>query len=244
MQQPPPHPPYPQSEYDYEDEINLLDYVIVLLKHKWLICGIVFAAGVAAGIISLNLPNIYRSEATIIPRQQQKSATSSALSALGALSGMAGELVGLGGGGDVDKFEVVLKSRELARLVVEKYKLMPELFEEQWDPLKNKWKENPAPTLQDAYEALKGMLTVSRDRKTDVLTVKFDNENPRFAKIMVEHYLTELSESLREDTLEDATENKRFLQEQLDLTSDVLLKVKISELLTRETLSILSVINS
>ena len=136
MQQPPPHPPYPQSEYDYDDEINLLDYFIVLLKHKWLILGIVFAAGVAAVIISLMLPNIYRSEATIIPRQQEKSATSSALSALGALSGMAGELVVLGGGGNVEKFEVVLKSRELARRVVDKYKLMPELFEDEWDPLK------------------------------------------------------------------------------------------------------------
>jgi uncharacterized protein involved in exopolysaccharide biosynthesis len=228
-----PHPDYPP--YIEEDEINLLDYVIVLLKYKWLILGIVFVAGVAAVIISLNLTNIYRSEATIIPRQQEKSATSSALSALGAFSGMAGELVGLGGGGDVDKFEVVLKSRELARRVVEKYKLLPELFEDEWDPLKKQWKENPAPTFQDAYKLLaKKMLTVSRDRKTDVLTIKFDNEDPRFAKIMAEHYLTELSESLREDTLEDATENKRFLQEQLDLTSDVLLKVKISELLAKE----------
>jgi uncharacterized protein involved in exopolysaccharide biosynthesis len=234
MQQPPQHPPYHQYEYDYDDEINLLDYFIVLLKYKWLILGIVFATGVAAVIISLMLPNIYRSEATIIPRQQEKSAASSALSALGGLAGMAGEMVGLGGGGDVDKFEVVLKSRELARRVVEKYKLMPELFEEQWDPLKKKWKENPAPTQQDAYEALKGMLTVSRDRKTDVLTVKFDNEDPRFAKIMAEHYLTELSESLREETLKDAAENKRFLLQQLEQTPDPLLKVKISELLAKE----------
>ena len=230
----PPHPPYPQSEYDYEDEINLLDYVIVLLKHKWLIIGMVFIAGLTAVFYSLMLPNIYRSEATIIPRQQEKSATSSALSALGALGGMAGELAGLGGGGDVDKFEVVLKSRELARSIVEKYKLMPELFEEQWDPLKKDWKENPVPTIQDAYKLIEGMLTVSRDRKMDVLAIKFDHEDPRFAKIMVEHYLTELSESLREDTLEDATENRRFLQQQLDLTSDVLLKVKISELLAKE----------
>ena len=234
MQQPPPYPNYPPHVDDYDDEINLLDYFIVLLKHKWLIFGIVFATGLAAVIISLMLPNIYRSEATIIPRQQEKSATSSALSALGALSGMASEMVGLGGGGDVDKFEVVLKSREIARRVVEKYKLLPELFEEQWDPLKKEWKENPPPTLQDAYKALKGMLTVSRDRKTDVLTVKFDNEDPRFAKIMADHYLTELSESLREETLKDAAENEKFLQQQLEQTSDPLLKVKISELLAKE----------
>ena len=63
MQQPPPYPNYPPYEYE-EDEINLLDYVIVLLKYKWLIFGIVFITGVAAVIISLMLPNIYRSEAT------------------------------------------------------------------------------------------------------------------------------------------------------------------------------------
>jgi len=230
QQQYPDYPPYVE-----EDEINLLDYFIVLLKHKWLIFGIVFAIGVAAVIISLMLPTIYRSEATIIPRQQEKSATSSALSALGALGGMAGEMVGLGGGGDVEKFEVVLNSRELSRRVVEKYELMPELFEEQWDPLKKEWRENPAPTIQDAYKLITGsMLNISRDRNSDVITIKFDNEDPRFAKIMADHYLTELSESLREDTLEDAEENKRFLQEQLDLISDVLLKVKISELLASQ----------
>ena len=233
-QQYPPYPPYPPYEYE-EDEINLLDYVIVLLKHKWLILGIVFATGIAAVIISLMLPNIYRSEATIIPREEEKSATSSALSALGALSGIAGELVGLGGGGDVGKFEVVLKSRELTRRVVEKYELMPELFEDQWDPLKKQWKEDPAPTAQDAHELItEKMLTVSVDPNTDVLTVHFDNEDPRFAKIMVDNYLSELSEYLREETLKDAAENKRFLREQIEQTSDPLLKVKISDLLAKE----------
>ena len=228
-----PHPAYPPYE---DDEINLLDYVIVLLKHKWLILGMIFATGLAALIISLLLPNIYRSEATIIPRQQEKSATSSALSALGALSGMSGELAGLGGGGDADKFEVILKSRDLTRRVVEKYKLMPELFEDEWDPLKKQWKENPAPTVQDAYELItEEMLTVSRDEKTtDVVTVKFDHEDPNFAKIMADNYLTELSESLREETLKDAAENKRFLQDQIEQTSDALLKVKISDLLAKE----------
>ena len=237
MQQPPPHPPHHPEYQGYidEDEINLLDYVIVLLKYKWLIFGIVFATSFAAVIISLMLPNIYRSEATIIPRQQEKSAASSALSALGALSGMAGQLVGLGGGGDVDKFEVVLKSRDLARRVVEKYKLMPELFEDKWDPLKKEWKENPPPTIQDAYEIIaESMLNVSRVGNTDILIIKFDHEDSNFAKIMVENYLAELSESLREETLEDATENERFLQEQLEHTSDPLLKVKISDLLAKE----------
>ena len=85
MQQPPPYPNYPPHVDDYDDEINLLDYVIVLLKYKWLIFGIVFTTGVAAVIISLMLPNIYRSEATIMPRKQEKSAASSLSTVTGEL---------------------------------------------------------------------------------------------------------------------------------------------------------------
>jgi uncharacterized protein involved in exopolysaccharide biosynthesis len=195
----------------------------------------VFLVGVTAVIVSLTLPNIYRSQATIIPREQEKSAASSALSALGGLGGIAGELVGLGGGGDVEKFEVVLKSRELTQRVVKKHKLMPRLFEDDWDAEKNRWREKPAPTIQDAYKRItEGMLTASRDRKTDVLTIQFDHEDPEFARDMVDNYLTELSESLREETLKDARENKRFLAKQLEITSDVLLKEKISSLLANQ----------
>jgi uncharacterized protein involved in exopolysaccharide biosynthesis len=230
-------PPYPPELQKYwEDyEINLLDYVIVLLKHKWLIFGIVFATGVAAVIISLILPNIYRSEATIIPRQQEKTPGATALSAFGGLRGFAGEIIGLGEGGDVEKFEVIVKSRELTRRVVEKYNLMPELFEDKWNPLKKAWIENSAPTIQDAYKRIMGkMLSVSRERKSEILTIQFEHEDPRLAKIMVEHYLAQLSESLREETLRDAAENKRFLKQQMDKTADVLLKVKISDLLAKE----------
>jgi uncharacterized protein involved in exopolysaccharide biosynthesis len=206
-----------------------------LLKHKWLIIGIVFFAGLAAVILSLRMTNIYRSSATIIPRQHKDSPAASPFSFLGRFGGVTGDLIGLGGGGDVEKFEVVLKSRELTRRVVEKYELMPELFEDQWDPLKKEWKENPAPTIQDAYRLLtEGMLSVSREGGTEVLIVNFDNEDPRFAKIMVDHYITELSESLREETLKEAVENKRFLEQQLEKTTDPLLKMKISDLLATE----------
>jgi uncharacterized protein involved in exopolysaccharide biosynthesis len=228
---PPPYYPYP---YEPEDEINLLDYFMVLWKHKWLIIGMVFLAGLAAVFFSLRMTNIYRSEATIIPRQEEKSATPPSLAILRGLGGMAEELVGLGTGGSLDKFEVVLKSRYLSQRIVEKYKLMPRLFEEDWDAEKKAWLINPAPTFQDGYKALMDMLSVSRDRKSDVMTIKFDHKDPRFAKEMAEHYLTALSETLREETLKDAEENQRFLRKQLEQTPDALMKEKISAMLARE----------
>ena len=212
---------------------NMLDYLTVLLKRKGLIFFVAFITGLAALIVTLTMPDVYRSEATIIPRPRDEDSAAK-ISPLQDLVGVAGEIVRFGARGDVDKFEIVLKSRELTRRVVEKYDLMPDLFEEQWDPLMNGWKEDPAPTFQDAYELLLDMLNVSRQSGTDILTLAFEHEDPRFAKIMVANYLAELSESLREETLEEAAQNKRFLEEQLDGTSDILLKEKLWLLLSKE----------
>jgi hypothetical protein len=51
-----------------------------------LIFSIVFVTGVAEVIISLMLPNTYRSEATIIPRTQEKNSVSSAISPFSLVS--------------------------------------------------------------------------------------------------------------------------------------------------------------
>ena len=152
-----PPPPYP---YDQEDEINLLDYFIVLLKHKKLIIGLVFFTGVFAVIISLLMTNIYRSEAVIVPRQNENTTSSSPLSALRGLGGIADETVGLVGGGSAEKFEIVLRSRHLSARVVERYKLMSRLFEQAWDPDEKEWRNDSPPTLQDAHKAIMAMLTI------------------------------------------------------------------------------------
>jgi len=221
---------------DYEsDEISLLDLFMVLVRRKWLIIGLVFLSGVAAGLISLFMTNAYRSEATIAPRQAEQSGNKVLSGALGGLGGIVMNEIGLGGGGEVDKIEVLLKSRQLAQLVVEKHNLMPLLFEDQWDHQKKAWKENPAPTLQDAHKLFsKELLKVIRDRKTDVLTVSIEHKNPEFARSIVSYYLTELSEGLRAKVLKDAEENRRFLTEQLDRTTDPLMREKIYNMLAKE----------
>jgi hypothetical protein len=84
------------------------------------------------------MTNIYRSEATITARQQDKVEGGSALAAPRGVAGIAGELVGLGGGGDVGRIETLLKSRELVRRLVEKNSLLPRLFEDDWDSKKNR----------------------------------------------------------------------------------------------------------
>ncbi|MDP2644403.1 MAG: Wzz/FepE/Etk N-terminal domain-containing protein [Desulfobacterales bacterium] len=212
--------PYPGDYPGTEDEINLLDLLIVLLKHKFLIVGIVFLAGIFSVLYALSLDNIYRSEATIIPRTEEKTAIPGALSALGGLGGLAGDMLGLGGGGSLEKFETLLNSRVLSRRVYEKHRdeILPAIYEEGWDAVNKKWSAGfkAPPTLQDTIRTLTGLVSINADKKKGVLTVKCDFKDPAMAKKMVDYYLDELSESLRAATLLDARENQKFLQKQIE----------------------------
>ncbi len=220
--------------YTEEDEHNLLDLLMVLVRHKMLIIGVVLVSGIAAVVISLLMTNIYRSEATIAPRAQEKSAFSS-LPALGGLGGMMAEGLGLGAGGSLEKLEVVLKSRNLANRVIEKYKLMPVIFSDLWNKKEKKWNTGSPPTLQDGFDVIrKGLLTVRVDVRKGTVNVAFDHEDPEAAKKFVGYYLTELSETLREEVLRDAAQNKRFFREQIERTIDTLLKEKIYSMLAKE----------
>ena len=219
--------------YEQEDEINLLDYVIVLLKHKWMIFFLVFIVGVAAVIYSLTLTNIYRSECTIAPIEQEKASLSGRLSALGGLGAMVASQVGIGGAGSLEKFEIVLKSRALTNYLVEKHKLMSIIFEDSWDKKTKTWKTEKPPTLQNAYDAVQGMVEIKPDNKNGVMKLGFLFPDPALAQKLLSYYVDGMSEFLRQQSLENVAMQNKALREQLVTTTDPLLKTKLAEIIAQ-----------
>lgn len=229
-----PHIEESPSLYSEEDEINFLDFLLVILKHKKLIIYIVSFAAIASVIISLLLSNIYKSEATITLRAEDEN--SNPISGMGGLGGIVTGKLGLGGNEKLNKLKVILNSRDLTRRVVEKHNLMPILFEGDWDSEKHKWldAEKP-PTPQDAWELiLNDLLKVYIVKDTGAINIEFEHKNPEFSKNVVEFYITELSTVLREEVISDAIEKKKFFSLQLDMITDSLLREKIYNLLAKE----------
>ena len=228
---PPSMPSYPYQDPE-ENEINLLDCLVTLLKYKRMIFLMMLISGFLAIFISLLMPNIYRSEATITVRESDNSMPS--LGALGGLGGMVASQLGIGGSGTLEKLEVVSKSRELSARVIHKYNLMPVLFPEDWDIKKKQWCVEDPPTLQDGLEKINDLLSVNSDKKKNTLTIGFETENPEIAKNIVDYYLIELSGSLREEVIRDSNENLKFFKKQLEKTNDALLREKIYALIAKE----------
>ena len=222
------------NDFVEDYEVNLLDIFLILLNNKFLIIFIVFTVGLAAVFYSLNLTNIYLSEATIAPREAEKSSASH-LAGLGAMGGMVAGELGLNSGGSLNKIEVILQSRDLTKRIINKYSLMPVIFSDIWDKDNEKWMSEKIPTIQDGWKMMiENMLKVSVDTKVNTIRIGIEYQDPETAKKIVEYYLKELSETLRESVLQNSTEKIKFFRKALDRTSDTLLKDKIYNLLASE----------
>jgi len=221
-----------------EDEIDLLEYWRVIWGKRKLIIGVVFAAALLVAGISLRMPNIYRAEVVLAPVSDEGSKSggiSSALGGLGGLASMAG--ISLGGGGSVEENLAVLKSREFLWQFIKDQKLMPILFEDNWDADKKGWKEDAPekqPGLWDAYRKFTRLLSVSSDKKSGLVTVGIEWKDPVLAAGWANMLVNRLNEFLRQQAISRSNGNLHYLNKELSRTHVADMRQALFELISQQ----------
>ncbi len=206
-----------------EDEIDLLEYWRVIWEKRLLIAGVSFLAAVLAAGISLTMPNIYRAEALLasVGGEDSKGGISSVLGGLGGLASLAG--VSLGSGGSVEQNIAVLKSREFIWGFVKDEKLMPILFEDDWDAETKQWlaeNEEERPSLWDAWRLLvkNGTLQVNVDKDSGLIHLSMDWQDPELASVWVNKLVQRINAYLREQAIAQSQEKLKYLNHELSKT--------------------------
>ncbi|NCO67288.1 MAG: hypothetical protein GW873_01860 [Nitrospirae bacterium] len=193
------------------DEINLLDYLVVLLKRKRLIIGITLGAAIITAIISLIMPPIYRAETKILPPQQGSSMATQFLSQLGSAAGLVGGAVGIKTPNDL--YIGLLKSRLVLDGVIDRFKLM-ELY-------KTKSRENARRGLADTLKA-------RDDKKSGIITIGVEDKDPKRAADMANAFVEELKNMNKGLAVTEAGQRRLFFEEQLKDTKEALIKAEDS----------------
>ena len=184
-----------------EDEINLLDLLLVLLKRKWLIFWITFLAIVFSVCYSLYLPEKFTATARILPPQQQKSGISSLLSqAGGAFGGLASGLLG-GGQSSSDVYVGIMKSRTVADVLINKF------------DLKKLWE---AEYIDPVYKSLSGITKINVSKDTGIISVSVEEEDPQRAADMANTYISALDQINRTVLVTEGQRKRVFLEERLE----------------------------
>ena len=126
----------------------------------------------------------------------------------------------LGGGGSTDESLAVLKSRDFLWKFVQEKKLMPILFESEWDEQQKKWKETDPkkqPGQMDVYRLFNesGVLKVEADKKTDLVTVAVEWEDAALAADWANALVEKLNQYLAQRTIARSESNLKYLNEEL-----------------------------
>lgn len=213
----PPITNYPPEvgESPDDDEINLLDLVIVLAKHKKMILGLPLGAGIIAAIISLLLPSIYTATIKIMPPQQTQS-TSAVLSQLTALSGLAGGAAS-GIKNPNDLYVGMIKSRTVADNLIRRFDLNS-LYEQKYQ--------------SNTRKQLAKITTVTAGRD-GIISIEVDDKDPKRSADLANAYVEELFKLTTVLAVTEASQRRLFFERQLELAKDNLAK---SEATTRQAL--------
>lgn len=183
-----------------EDEINLLELALVIVKRKRLVVGLPLIAALLAIIYSLTLPNIYTATAKILPPQKEGGGGLSALlSQAGGLAGLAGGLGGLSGPAEL--YVGILKSRSVGDAVVKRLNLQA-IFKSK--------------TAEDARRGLEGAVKI-QSGKDGIITITADSKDPKLAAQLANSYVDELARTSVRLNLSKVGTEKAFLEKRLEL---------------------------
>jgi tyrosine-protein kinase Etk/Wzc len=210
-----------------DDEVNLLDYWRVIRKRARLIGGLFLAATLTAMAVSLIMPKIYESTATLLPQLDSREGGFEALGAIlnasggglgpgGVAQGPGGVAQGLGislpgaSATPKDIFLAMLKSRVMADAVIRQFDLQA-LYK--------------AKTMQDARKALEGdtRITVSKEK---VIKIVVEAESPALAADIANFYVKNLDRLNRTLNVSKAGQNRAFIERRLTETQVNLVKAE------------------
>lgn len=223
------------------DEINLLEYIYAIVKHKWLIFGVT-ALGLIGGYIAARVKGpTWVAEVVIAPKEAESQKAPN-LSSLGAFGGLVASQLNMGGDASLDKIETLLDSRDFNARLVEKYSLLPQVykykwpksFKENWDSTANTWKKTfREPHRLDVGNTVKGTF-LKKTTKENKMTLEISSRDSALSQTLAEAYLAFLDDDIKSSVRNDAKENVSYLERQLVTIGDPLLREKIQTLIADE----------
>lgn len=224
---------------DQDDEIDLGELWRAIWAGKLTIIAISVIFAVASIFFALSKPNVYKASAILAPASAEGGAGGLAALAgqFGGLASMAG--INLGGGGG-DKTALVLEiiqSRSFIENFIAKHKLLvPLMAAEKWDmssdtlildveiydETNKQWirgvkaPKKTQPSSWKAYKQFSGLLSVSQDKTTGIVTIGIEYFSPTMAQQWLTWLIQDINHFMRDQAQKEAQDSIDYLTNQLE----------------------------
>jgi len=204
------------------DSVSLIDIIDTLLGHFRLIVTTVTSIAVLTVIILFLITPTYQASLIMVNNENNSSGGSggAGLDALSGLAGLAG--ITLPSGQAANKTETIiatLQSRIFLEQFIDKNNLMPKLYEEYWDSETQSWDTDSPPSLWGGVNQISNMITVDFNKRTPVIRVNLENENPIYAAEWLNKLIKQLDDHLRKKAIAQTESSLEFLEMEVGNTN-------------------------
>ena len=205
-----------------ERQINIINNLKVVLRHKLLVSCILAGGVILAVIVAIVSTPVFQAKAVILPIQKPGDQTASG----GTLGNIAAQM-GVGAP-SLNKSEIInlLKSEVLREQVIRKYELLPVMFERKL--LQSRTEER---NMWSGMKYLRSATEVVTNPKDAAIVVTFDYPDRKLSAQILTLILKELTERMSGEAKRVAEANKKYLESQVDTTADPFIKAKIYALI-------------
>ena len=199
----------PNTVQEEDDEINLLELATALGEEKHLLFGIPTVTTLAAIVYALTVTPIYTAKTVLLPPQQQQSGAAAMLASMGALAGVAGAAAGVKSPDDM--YLAFLKSNTVKDDLIKQLNLT---------------QHYKSKTQDDARKALDGAANISTDKKSGLMTIAVDDEDPAFAAELANAHIGALSRFMEKLAVTEAQQRRVYFEQQVKNTQQALMQAE------------------
>ena len=225
---------------DYDDEIDLRELFGVLWSGKIKIIVITAIFAVGSVFYALSIPNQYKATALLAPAQSDGGGLSSALGQLGGLASLAGVSIGGGESSESQIAQEIMRSWSFVETFIADNELAVEVYaaegwskgsneilinQDTYDSENNQWlTEDPngnlaPPSSWQLFKTFSGMLSVSEDKKSGLVSVSIEYYSPQIAKEWLDRYVASINSHMQSRQVAKVSNNIDYLKAQIDKTS-------------------------
>jgi tyrosine-protein kinase Etk/Wzc len=201
-----------------EEEARLLDYLIVIAKHKRMICYTVVVVTLLTYLILFVLPNKFTSTALLLPPQQNLTLSAQVLDTLGGSAQLAKETAGGAGGfatmlglkTPADLYVGMLKSDPIFDRIIDRFNLR-ELYDKTY--------------IEDVRKKLDKNAVIGTG-KDGIISIAVTDTDRKRAAAMANAFMEELGNLLQKMAVSEATDRSAFLTKERNLSLQRLIKAE------------------
>lgn len=172
-------------------------------RRRWLASALIYGLALSA-VVAFLIPKRYDSTTRLMPPDGQSGSGLAMLAAMAGKSGglglgsMAGDLLGMRSSGAL--FVEILRSRTVEDRIVSRFDLRKVYRERYW---------------VDARKRLDGYTEIAEDRKSEVITIRVSDRDPRRAAQIAQAYVDELDHLVAEVSTSSARRERIFIEDRL-----------------------------